>query len=182
MKDFGVRHGAQGTEDRVEYEFFFSVQEAKEYFNSRGIKIVGIEIGNNARNVYGSGVFEGDTVLVPGNEGDGLLPQLKNICDYFVYIPQFTNKTASLNVAIATSIIFSQFCQYAKYPEQQVFGEKFRPEGQDEIDKEVKKEQMMGKRDQIRTEKVTRKASQDSEGLGETFEQEEQTMDKDVKS
>src|SRR3990167_5424301 len=109
MKGFGIKHGAQGTEDRIDYEFFFSVKEAKEYFTERKVKIVGVEIGNNARSLYDPKAFEGDTVLILGNEGDGMLPSLKEICDYFVYIPQYTNKTASLNVAIAGSIVFSQF-------------------------------------------------------------------------
>ena len=33
----------------------------------------------------------------------------KEICDHFVYIPQYTEKTASLNVSVAGSIIFHHF-------------------------------------------------------------------------
>ena len=47
------------------------------------------------------------------------------MCDHFVYIPQYTDKTASLNVAIAGSIIFHHFAMYAKYPEAGRQGEKF---------------------------------------------------------
>ena len=47
------------------------------------------------------------------------------MCDHFVYIPQYTDKTASLNVAIAGSIIFHHFAIYANYPEAGRTGEKF---------------------------------------------------------
>lgn len=42
-------------------------------------------------------------------KGSGLHEKHKEICDHFVYIPQYTEKTASLNVAIAGSIIFHHF-------------------------------------------------------------------------
>jgi len=34
------------------------------------------------------------------------------MCDHFVYIPQYTDKTASLNVAVAGSIIFHHFAGF----------------------------------------------------------------------
>lgn len=167
MKGFGVRHGAQGTEDRIDYEFFYSVKEAKDYFVERKVKIVGVEIGNNARSLYDPNAFEGDTVLILGNEGDGMHPSLKEICDYFVYIPQYTNKTASLNVAIAGSIVFSQFARYAEYPEMPMHGEKFRSQEQDEVDKQIRIQtqlQHIGKRN--------RKSSGDSSDDGSQDHQE----------
>ena len=150
MKAFGVRHGAQGTEDRIDYGFFFSIQEAKTYFNDQGIQIVGIEIGNNAKNIFDKEAFQGDTVFVMGNEGDGIHPPLKAICDYFIYIPQYTSKTASLNVAAAGAIVLHHFARYAGYKEQQVFGEKFRrlEEDQEErIEKINRGKEIMGKRE-----------------------------------
>jgi hypothetical protein len=47
------------------------------------------------------------------------------ICDHFVYIPQYTDKTASLNVAIAGSIIFHHFALWANYQEAGREGFKF---------------------------------------------------------
>jgi tRNA G18 (ribose-2'-O)-methylase SpoU len=170
MKGFGVRHGAQGTEDRIDYEFFFSVKEAKEYFSQRKVKIVGVEIGNDARSLYDPNAFEGDTVLILGNEGDGMHPSLKEICDYFVYIPQYTNKTASLNVAIAGSIVFSQFARFANYPEMPVFGEKFRSEEQDELDKKARIEaqiQHIGKRERRKDDEGSSEEQCVDEGAGE---------------
>lgn len=54
-----------------------------------------------------------------------MLENLKEICDQFVYIPQFTSKTASLNVTTAASIVMHRFACWAKYEEQEIFGEKF---------------------------------------------------------
>ena len=42
-----------------------------------------------------------------------------------MYIPQYTDKTASLNVAIAGSIIFHHFGLWAGYEEEQRTGYKF---------------------------------------------------------
>ena len=66
--------------------------------------------------------FRGDTLFVLGNEGSGLNANQIAICDQFVYIPQYTDKTASLNVAIAGSIIFHHFALYAGYQEASMHG------------------------------------------------------------
>lgn len=69
--------------------------------------------------------FLGDTLFLLGNEGSGLNSTQISICDHFVYIPQYTDKTASLNVAIAGSIIFQHFALWAKYKEANREGQKF---------------------------------------------------------
>ena len=60
---------------------------------------------NNAQPIH-THPFQGDTLFLLGNEGAGLNNNQIAICDHFVYIPQYTDKTASLNVAIAGSIVF----------------------------------------------------------------------------
>ena len=50
-----------------------------------------------------------------GNEGEGLNQNQIDICDQFVYIPQHTGKIASLNVAVAGSIVLHHFAVWAKY-------------------------------------------------------------------
>ena len=60
-----------------------------------------------------------------GNEGSGLNQNQIDICDHFVYIPQYTDKTASLNVAIAGSIIFHHFALWAGYSEHGREGYKY---------------------------------------------------------
>lgn len=53
------------------------------------------------------------------------MDKLKEICEQFVYIPHYTEKTASLNVAIATSIVLQRFTSWADYEEAPIYGEKF---------------------------------------------------------
>ena len=60
-----------------------------------------------------------------GNEGSGLNQNQIDVCDHFVYIPQYTTKTASLNVAIAGSIIFHHFGLWAGYQEEERTGYKY---------------------------------------------------------
>lgn len=70
FKNFGLKYGDKGTSAKMDYHYFFSVAEAKAYFNERGIAICGIEIGNGAKSIT-EDPWTGDTVLVPGNEGLG---------------------------------------------------------------------------------------------------------------
>jgi tRNA G18 (ribose-2'-O)-methylase SpoU len=46
----------------------------------------------------------GSTAFLVGNEGTGLSEAQKAVCDHFVYIPQYGNGTASLNVSVAAAI------------------------------------------------------------------------------
>jgi hypothetical protein len=47
------------------------------------------------------------------------------ICDHFVYIPQFGDGTASLNVAVAGSIVLHHFATWARMSEQERAGNKY---------------------------------------------------------
>ena len=61
-----------------------------------------------------------------GNEGVGMTEKQLQACDFFVYIPQFTGATASLNVAIAGSIVLHHFASWAGLIEQPRDGYKSR--------------------------------------------------------
>ncbi|KAI5057630.1 hypothetical protein GOP47_0027645 [Adiantum capillus-veneris] len=47
------------------------------------------------------------------------------ICDYFIYIAQYGGGTASLNVAVAASIVLHHFAVWAGFPERSRDGHKF---------------------------------------------------------
>ena len=108
----------------MDMRFFPSITNVREYCTQKKISICGIEILPESRPIYEM-PFRGDTLFMLGNEGSGLNSNQIAICDHFVYIPQYTDKTASLNVAIAGSIIFYQFAQYARYPEAGREGQKY---------------------------------------------------------
>lgn len=50
------------------------------------------------------------------------------ICDYFVYIPQYSKKTASLNVLVAGSIVMHHFALFAGFEETAIVDAKFELE------------------------------------------------------
>ena len=58
-------------------------------------------------------------------QGTGLSQQQLKLCDSFVYIPQYGQGTASLNVTIAASIVLHQFAVWAGYPESSRHGAKY---------------------------------------------------------
>ena len=55
----------------------------------------------------------------------GLSDGQKRACDSFVYIAQHGTGTASLNVAVAASIVLHHFALWAEYPEAPRQGEKY---------------------------------------------------------
>lgn len=58
-------------------------------------------------------------------QGQGLSGKQIALCDSFVYIPQYGDGTASLNVTVATSIVLQHFAVWAGYQEHQRQGQKF---------------------------------------------------------
>jgi tRNA G18 (ribose-2'-O)-methylase SpoU len=104
--------GSQGTANKMPTRFFSSTGDVRSFCTEQNIKICGIEIMPDSKPIQ-SQPFQGDTLFILGNEGSGLNSTQIAMCDHFVYIPQYTDKTASLNVAIAGSIIFHHFAMWA---------------------------------------------------------------------
>ncbi len=52
-------------------------------------------------------------------QGHGLTSKQISLCDSFVYIQQYGAGTASLNVAVAASIVLHHFALWAGYQERQ---------------------------------------------------------------
>lgn len=67
-----------------------------------------------------------------GNEGQGFNDRQMRVCDSFVYISQYGVGTASLNVAVAASIVLHHYAVWAGYEERSRHGYKYdvaeRPE------------------------------------------------------
>ena len=119
----GNRHfntfGSQGADAHVDFRYFSTLTEARDYLAvERGCTIFGVEIVDGAASVADD-PWEGNAAFFPGNEGDGLSDQQMAICDRFVYIPQYGPGTASLNVAVATSIVLHRFAAWAGLPERE---------------------------------------------------------------
>jgi TrmH family RNA methyltransferase len=52
--------------------------------------------------------MQSNAVLVIGNEGNGISPNVLSLCDHVVTIPQFGN-AESLNAAVAAGILLAEF-------------------------------------------------------------------------
>jgi tRNA(Leu) C34 or U34 (ribose-2'-O)-methylase TrmL len=63
--------------------------------------------------------------IVLGNEGTGMNPMVSTKCDGFIYIPHYGAGTASLNVAVAGSIVFHRLASAWALEERPRIGEKF---------------------------------------------------------
>ena len=135
--------GDHGSRLDLPRRHVWSHTEARDYLHDKNVCIYGVEIMDNALPIMSynatTGVVElpfdhsatGGAAFVMGNEGQGLSPQQKEICDNFVYIPQTRGGStegggsASLNVACAASIILQAYCLWASYPVAERSGEKF---------------------------------------------------------
>lgn len=109
--------GSHGAADHVHWRHAPTLEEAKRRLKSEhGACLCGVEIVDGAMPIHHR-PFVGPTAFLLGNEGDGLTDKEKNLCDHFVYIPQYGPGTASLNVAVAASIVLHHFAVWAEYPE-----------------------------------------------------------------
>jgi 23S rRNA (guanosine2251-2'-O)-methyltransferase len=78
------------------------VSEALKYCRSQGWRVVGTAIPASA--VYSDDVYSGPLVIVIGNEGEGLHPSVKAVCDALVEIPMLGH-VQSLNASVAAGIV-----------------------------------------------------------------------------
>lgn len=108
--------GAQGTERFLRVRCVPRLRDAVAQLKAEGVTICGIEITPGAAPVQAH-PFRGHTAFLAGAEGSGLPEAHKALCDHFVYIPQYGNGTASLNVTVATSIVLHHFAVWAGYSE-----------------------------------------------------------------
>ena len=94
---------------------FHSFDECISHIHLLGAKIHGVEIHEDAVDVEENHCFTGNTVLILGNEAQGLNSKCRSVCDGFIRISQYGDGTASLNVNVAASIVMHRFQIWAKY-------------------------------------------------------------------
>lgn len=123
-----MRGADRGAKSRLVFVNCATVQDTKEYLlnaTNNAVRIIGVEIHPEAKPIT-SIDFCGPTAFVFGNEGGGLSPKQRAICDGFVYIPQYAaGGMASINVACASAIVLQTFAVAAGYQESTRLGEKF---------------------------------------------------------
>ena len=115
--------GAVGGTRRTPVHHFFSLSEGVDFVRESGCKVVGVEIMPQARSICDD-PFSGSTAFMIGNEGTGLEPWQADLCDGFVYVPQF-GTAVSLNVNVATAICLHRFAEWAQFSECPKIGNQF---------------------------------------------------------
>ncbi|KAL0367644.1 UNVERIFIED_CONTAM: putative tRNA/rRNA methyltransferase YsgA [Sesamum radiatum] len=100
--------GSHGSTSHLRFRHFHSLALARSFLKERDCDICGVEITDNAMAIN-EHPFRKSTAFLLGNEGTGLSAKECEICDFFVYIPQYGGGTASLNVTVAASIVLHHF-------------------------------------------------------------------------
>ena len=107
--------GAVGGTRRTPAHHFFSLNDGVEFVKGMGCRVLGVEIMERAKSICVA-PFDGPTAFMMGNEGTGLQPWQAELCDDFVYIPQF-GTAVSLNVNVAAAICLHRFADWAGFQE-----------------------------------------------------------------
>ncbi|XP_054807018.1 uncharacterized protein LOC129309456 [Prosopis cineraria] len=116
--------GSHGSTSHLRFRHFHSLQDARHFLKEKDCDICGVEITDDAKPVN-QHPFKRSTAFLLGNEGTGLSAKECEICDFFVYIPQYGGGTASLNVTVAASIVLHHFGVWAGFAERSRDGNKF---------------------------------------------------------
>ncbi|KAL5720151.1 hypothetical protein ACHQM5_012845 [Ranunculus cassubicifolius] len=106
-RDFNA-FGSHGSTSHLRFRHFHSLIEAKTYLKDKDFDICGVEITHESLHVN-QHPFTKSTAFLLGNEGTGLSAKECEICDFFVYIPQYGGGIASLNVTVSASIVLHHF-------------------------------------------------------------------------
>mgnify|MGYP001245865303 FL=1 len=92
-----------GAVNRVPLVRVSALEKAAELVRRKGLRLVAAS--EKAEETIMAADFTRPLVLVIGNEGQGIRPEMLRLCDGQVRIPQF-GKLGSLNAAVAAGIIF----------------------------------------------------------------------------
>ncbi|MBA0600046.1 uncharacterized protein LOC105777716 [Gossypium raimondii] len=122
-RDFNA-FGSHGSTSHLRFRHFHSLTDARLFLKEKDCDICGVEITEDAVSITDH-PFKKSTAFLLGNEGTGLSAKECEICDFFVYIPQYGGGTASLNVTVAASIVLHHFGVWAGFSERIRDGNKF---------------------------------------------------------
>lgn len=120
-----MHHADKGSRFKVKFTHFPTTKEASVYLKeTHNCTVFGVEITADSTPVTKQ-PFRRSSAFVFGNEGGGLSKGQREICDQYIYIPQYSTGMASINVACASAIIMHNFAVWAMFSESEIVGEKF---------------------------------------------------------
>ena len=99
----GVHKSALGAQDAVPWEISSSAVSVVEKARGNGITIIALEITDQPTRLTELSEDIFPALLIVGNELSGLSPELLELADFALEIPQYGFKQ-SLNVSVATGI------------------------------------------------------------------------------
>lgn len=99
-----VVQATMGSIARVNVDYV----DLKEYLSHINLPVCGTVLDGN--NIYAQELPR-EAVIVMGNEGNGISPAVRHLVTHRLFIPRFQEGAESLNVAIATAIVCSEFCR-----------------------------------------------------------------------
>ena len=90
-REVKMRQADRGARQRLRIVHFLSLSEAADYLrHTHGCRFLGIEICEEADSLMAySFRHDNNYCFIFGNEGGGLSPRQRAICDQFLYIPQY---------------------------------------------------------------------------------------------
>lgn len=105
-----IRKTAIGAETSVDWRYFEDTREAVLNLREKGYKIFGIEQTENSVQLQDMDFKGGKVAFVFGNEIDGVLADVLEICDACIEIPQLGTKH-SLNISVACGIVLWEYAR-----------------------------------------------------------------------
>lgn len=108
-----IHKTALGAENSVPWQYFATTKEAVEYLRAQGYIITCLEQVHGSHALQNLNPEPGKAyALIAGNEVDGVDPEIVNMCDEYIEIPQSGTKH-SLNVAVATAVTLWEFYKHS---------------------------------------------------------------------
>jgi tRNA G18 (ribose-2'-O)-methylase SpoU len=101
------RRGAMSTEKYLSVYSHKTVDDFTNWAKSHALEIIGID-NIKESTPLGTTILPNDCVLVFGQEGPGLSPEMQSICKQIIAIEQF-GSTRSINVGVASGIIMYEW-------------------------------------------------------------------------
>lgn len=116
--------GSQGTVKKMQFEFFETVEQLKDYCLNNKILICGVDIRykgikDKVLPIQNTD-FKGDTLFILGNTSNIISSELEQLCNYFTYVDQYSQVPGELNLSIVGSITFHRFGLWAGYKQAEL--------------------------------------------------------------
>ena len=88
-----------------------NLAKSVQYLKQLGLRIVGLDADGDTAHV--SADLTGPTAIVIGSEGEGMSPQVRELCDELVSIPMY-GEVASLNASVSAAIVLYEAVRQRK--------------------------------------------------------------------